>query len=43
MANKYFREKILILGSIILIVSFCALEVVLPKRKKEPQQREFEF
>ena len=43
MPNKYLREKILILGSIILIVSFCALEKVLPKKNSNSKEREFEF
>jgi hypothetical protein len=41
--NKCFREKVLILGSIILIVSFCALEKILPKKRADSKEREFEF
>lgn len=43
MPNKYLREKILILGSIILIVSFCTLEKLLPKKRGDFKEREFEF
>lgn len=37
------REKILLTGSVILIISFYALEILLKKKKYYSYNREFEF
>jgi hypothetical protein len=44
MAKSKFsiRERVLIAGSAILIISFCTLEILF-KRNKDSEYREFEF
>jgi hypothetical protein len=37
------REKILLTGSVILIISFYAIEILFKKKKHHSYNREFEF